>query len=82
MPTMLLNVDCSRGFSLLQSAVALMVMSAGMLFLVPRLTDLIDEAHKAHVKSVAMAIKTGAMIYREVWTVSYTHLTLPTNREV
>ncbi|MEQ3693480.1 MAG: type II secretion system protein [Thalassolituus sp.] len=67
MPTMLLNVDCSRGFSLLQSAVALMVMSAGMLFLVPRLTDLIDEAHKAHVKSVAMAIKTGAMIYREVW---------------
>lgn len=67
MPTMLLNVDCSRGYSLLQSSVALTVMSAGMLLLAPRLTDLINEAHKAHVKSVAMAIRTGAMMYREVW---------------
>lgn len=67
MPTMLLKVDCSRGYSLLQSVVALAVMSAGMLYLVPRVTDLINEAHKAHVKSVASAIHIGAMMYRKIW---------------
>lgn len=69
MPITLLKVDWKRGNTRIQLIVALAVMSAGMLFLVPRLPDLINESHKAYVTSVGTAIRTGAMMYRNVWMI-------------
>ncbi len=67
MPMLLLSAERFRGFSLLQSAVALAVMALGMLFLVPRLDDLIDEAYRAHVKAVGSAIQVSAHTFHKVW---------------
>jgi len=67
MPTTLRKADRSRAYSLLQSAIALTIMAIGILLLVPRLNTIIEEAWRAHVKSVATSLKTGAMIYREAW---------------
>lgn len=44
MPTTLLNVGRKRGFSLLQSAIALAVMMVGILILVPRMDNIIEDA--------------------------------------
>ena len=67
MPMLLLSTEKFRGYSLLQSAVALGVMALGMIFLVPRLDDLIDEAYQAHVKAVGSALQMGAHMYHKVW---------------
>ncbi len=67
MPTTLLNVGGNRGFSLLQSAVALAVMMVGILILVPRMDNIIEDAWRAHVKSVGSSLQTGVMIFRKAW---------------
>ncbi len=67
MPTTLLNVGGNRGFSLLQSAVALAVMMVGILILVPRMDSIIEDAWRAHVQSVGTSLQTGVMIFRKVW---------------
>ncbi|SIT01446.1 hypothetical protein SAMN05421686_107241 [Thalassolituus maritimus] len=67
MPTTLLNVGGNRGFSLLQSAIALAVMMVGILILVPRMNDIIEDAWRAHVQSVGTSLQTGVMIFRKVW---------------
>lgn len=64
---LLLSTERFRGYSLLQSAIALAVMALGMFFLVPRLDDLIDEAYQAHVKAVGSALQSGAHFYRQRW---------------
>ena len=67
MPTTLLNVGRKRGFSRLQSAIALAVMMVGILILVPRMDNIIEDAWRAHVKSVGSSLQTGVMIFRKAW---------------
>ena len=67
MPTTLRIAVRSKGFSLLQSAVALAVMMVGILILVPKMDDIIEDAWRAHVKSVGSSLQTGGMIYRKAW---------------
>ena len=79
----------SAGYSLLQTSVAVAIMAAAMAILIPRLDVLIDDSRRVQVQAVGAALQTSVFIVREQWrskvgyrAVSYTHLTLPTNREV
>lgn len=57
----------TAGYSLLQTSVAVAMMTAVMAILIPRLNELIDDTRGVQVQAVGSALQTSVFIVREQW---------------
>ena len=66
------EVCCSGGFSLMQIALALLVMSALLVVVLPLYFSMVDEARDARLKAVKTGFHSAVLRSREKWLVAGT----------
>lgn len=60
-------VGKNKGYSLLQTAIALSVMGALITLVVPRMLDVVENTKDAKVRAVGSSFKAAVYLTREVW---------------